>query len=279
MGPLGNPYSEEVFFGVVDSQSGNIRKYILKNAKARQIKKILEVLEESKKGKTLDELFYFAYDCFHEGDVQAIQADLKSIQETLSQSPEPRTLTAEQEHSVKKMLIDHRRARENKEFNALGITTVKLTWTSEGAASYPLYKFEYDDSNRMEFNSCVLTVEKRKVKKNSFFQRVPEKDDAQEVVISLTNSFKRNQFKGQAVRDFDRSGLAQITTPQSPFIAVELNDRFGAQYTLIFVGMEAADIATLSDAIQSSTARTHVFAYFRQAFPDKTSVSIRPVDT
>ena len=279
MGQLNGENSTEVFLGVADSTSE--RKYILKKPKANDILKLIKVLEKSKEeGMTLDDLFYYAYDCFHDDDVKAIQEDLDSIKTARAHSPEPRTLTPEQslqEHRVKKMLVEHRRARNNQGYDPYGITAVTVTRTEERHGRFLVYNFEYAVSNK-QLESCKVTVSKKTEKSSPFSWSGWKTTKTPKKVISV-EAFNFGDYNVEAVSKFDKFGSLKITNPQSPFIAV-VQRKKSESYTLIFVGMEAADIAKLSDAIQSLTPRENdVFKHFREAFPDKTPVSIRAVVT
>ena len=75
-------YLKKVFIGVKDWSQDQIRHYLLGNINASDILKLLKVLEESKKGKTVEEVSKFADQLINKADT--INEDFKSIPDNLS---------------------------------------------------------------------------------------------------------------------------------------------------------------------------------------------------
>ena len=129
-----------------------------------------------------------------------------------------------------------------------------MTFTKSGGSDD--YKFEYA-LKKMALN-CKVTARSYLGFKKIYMQ-------------AKTNS----SFSFKAVRKFKY--YVYITDPQSPFIAVEAETGNPSEFTLIFVGMMPADIATLSKAIdsfkESNPNLDNVFEHFRAAFPDTSETS------
>ena len=251
---LNMEYAQDIIFlGVVHNE--NQYRYFLVDPKARDILNLLQVLEETKKGKSIAEVFYFGYELLNKA---VIDRDFQSIPQD-----QRGALSPEKKERVKKMLVYHRIARKSEDYHGkrLGITTVKWTMPTPGPSSYQIdYALP-----EMKLNSCIVQVTLKETISmySGSFKKLEKK-------ISLTQFPPNSQFSVRAVGKF-KQGKLVITDPKSSFIAVEAENENPSHFTLIFVGMTPANILKLSNAIESFRKVVNldnVFEHFVGAFRD-----------
>ena len=209
------------FLAVADHGLGDEaqRTYLLVNAEPTDILKILEVIKLNI--KNINDVYKFALRLFK------LSTNNNAI----------------------KYLNLHRKARNSKHFNELGITAVTVTKGLSVNFGYSVSSYSfYSDAKRTE-ELCKVTVNEEK-----------------EVVI--TKPHESTAIFPTAMGAFVKNILT-ITGPESAFIGVVGNQGNPSHITLIFVGMEPMDILKLAEVSKSFATNFSVealFKIFKQAF-------------